>query len=77
MFSNPIPANQTKAKAATAHNIELRMALEAVAPMYMPSHVNAAHPIRGISSSHGRYSLEASTTAASEVIILSIGTPAK
>ena len=72
-----LPADHTKTKATTAQSIEFLIALDAVAPIYMPSHVNAAQPTTGISSSHGRYSPEADTTAASDVIILSIGVPAK
>ena len=49
-----MPAAHTAAKAATAHSMELRMPYEAVAPIYMPAHVKAAHPTGGMSRSHGR-----------------------
>ena len=76
-FSRSMPAIHTPAKATTDHSMEFRISLDPVAPMNIPSQVNAAHPTTGISRSHGRKSLEASTTTASEVIILSRGTPAK
>ena len=71
------PATQIPAKATTAQSMAFRISLEAVAPMYMPSQVKAAQPIIGIRSNHGRYSRDCSITAASEVMTLSIGTPAK
>ena len=71
-----MPMNHTAAKPTTAQSIEFLIAFEAVAPMYIPSHVNAAQPMTGIRSSHGMYSREASTTSGSEVIIFKRGTPA-
>ena len=76
-FSRSMPTPQTAAKATTDQSIELRISLEPVAPMYIPSHVKAAHPTTGIRTSHGRKSRAASTTTASEVIIFNRGTPAK
>lgn len=76
-FSRSMPTHQTAAKATTDHSMELRISLEPVAPMYIPSHVKAAHPTIGIRTSHGRKSRAASTTTASEVIIFNRGTPAK
>mgnify|MGYP003458053977 FL=1 len=76
-FSRSMPTHQTAAKATTDQSIELRISLEPVAPMYIPSHVKAAHPTTGIRTSQGRNVTEASITAASEVIILRSDIPPK
>ena len=54
-------------KPSTAHKVELRIGLDAVAPTYIPSQVNAAQPIIGIGISQGINSMDAVTTSVSDV----------